>query len=77
MEILRETAGEWLELREKLTTDQSLMTQVKPNMSLLPGGIPIMKGDVLLGAISTSGAAAYEEEKCAKAGLDRIQARLK
>ena len=66
-----------LQLREKMATDPSLMKQVKPNMSLLPGGIPIMKGDVLVGAISTSGAAAYEEEKCARAGLQKIQSRLK
>ena len=66
-----------LALREKLPTDPSLMTRVKPNMALLPGGLPIMKGDVLVGAISTSGAAAYEEEKCAQAGIDRIQSRLK
>jgi len=66
-----------LALREKIAADPTLMAQVKPNMSLLPGGIPIMKGDVLLGAISASGAAAYEEEKCAKAGLQKIQSRLK
>jgi uncharacterized protein GlcG (DUF336 family) len=66
-----------LALREKLPTDPGLKARIKPNMSLLPGGIPIMLGDVLVGAISTSGAAAYEEEKCAKAGLDRIQSRLK
>ncbi len=66
-----------LALRQKIASDPSLMARVKPNMSLLPGGIPIMKGDVLLGAISTSGAAAYEEEKCANAGLEKIRSRLK
>lgn len=65
-----------LALRQKIAADPSLMAQVKPNMSLLPGGIPIMKGDVLVGAISASGAAAYEEEKCARAGLQKIQSRL-
>jgi uncharacterized protein GlcG (DUF336 family) len=66
-----------LELREKIAKEPSMMSQVKPNMALLPGGLPIMKGDVLVGAISASGAAAYEEEKCARAGLQKIQARLK
>ena len=66
-----------LALREKMASDASLMARVKPNMALLPGGIPIMKGDVLVGAISTSGAAAYEEEKCARAGLQKIQSRLR
>lgn len=66
-----------LALREKMASDPSLMKKVTPNMSLLPGGIPIMKGNVLVGAISTSGAAAHEEEKCARAGLQKIQSRLK
>jgi uncharacterized protein GlcG (DUF336 family) len=66
-----------LALRERIAADPSLMAQVKPNMSLLPGGLPIMKGDTVVGAIAASGATAYEEEKCAKAGIERIQAKLK
>jgi uncharacterized protein GlcG (DUF336 family) len=66
-----------LALRQQLASNPSLRVQIKPNMALLPGGIPIMKGDVLIGAISASGAAAYEEEKCATAGLQKIQSRLK
>ncbi len=65
-----------LALRTKIEADSSVMAQVKPNMSLLPGGMPIMKGDVLVGAIAASGATAYVEEKCAKAGVQKIQARL-
>jgi uncharacterized protein GlcG (DUF336 family) len=66
-----------LALREKIAADPKLMSEVTPNMALLPGGIPIMKGDMLLGAIAASGAAAHEEEKCANAGLQKIQSRLK
>jgi uncharacterized protein GlcG (DUF336 family) len=66
-----------LALRQKIEADPSVMAQVKPNMVLLPGGIPIMKGDALVGAISASGATAYEEEKCAQAGVQKIQSRLK
>lgn len=58
-------------------TDSTLMARVKPNMSLLPGGLPIMKGDIVVGAIAASCATAYEEEKCAKAGIEKIQAKLK
>jgi uncharacterized protein GlcG (DUF336 family) len=65
-----------LALREKMAADSALMDRVKPNMSLLPGGMPIMKGDTVVGAIATSGATAYEEEKCAKAGIEKIQAKL-
>lgn len=65
-----------LALRARIEADPSLMGQVKPNMVLLPGGMPIMKGDVVVGAIAASGATAYVEEKCAKAGLQKIQSRL-
>jgi uncharacterized protein GlcG (DUF336 family) len=65
-----------LQVRAKIEADASVASQIKPNMVMLPGGIPIRKGDTLLGAISASGATAYEEEKCAQAGLDRIQSRL-
>lgn len=66
-----------LRLRESIATHPSLLDQVKPNMSLLPGGLPIMKGDRLVGAIAVSGASAHEEEKCGKAGIDKIADRLK
>jgi uncharacterized protein GlcG (DUF336 family) len=65
-----------LALRAKIEADASLMAQVKPNMVLLPGGMPIMKGEVLVGAIAASGATAYVEEKCARAGIEKIQSRL-
>ena len=65
-----------LQVRARIEADPSLLSQVKPNMVLLPGGLPIMKGDMLLGAIAVSGAAAYEEEKCGQAGLQKIQSRL-
>ena len=65
-----------LELRAKIERDPSLMAQVKPNMSLLPGGMPIFKGDRFIGAIATSGASAYVEEKCAAAGIEKVRSRL-
>lgn len=65
-----------LQLRQRIEKDPSLMASVRPNMSLLPGGLPIFRGKQLVGAIAVSGAAAYEEEKCARAGIARIEARL-
>jgi uncharacterized protein GlcG (DUF336 family) len=65
-----------LALREQMASNPSLMAQVKPNMALLPGGLPIMRGNILIGAIAASGAAAHEEEKCVNAGLKKIQSRL-
>lgn len=41
------------------------------------GALPIMAGDVLVGAIAGSGGTGAQDEVCAKAGLDKIQARVK
>ncbi|HUO21722.1 MAG TPA: heme-binding protein [Caulobacteraceae bacterium] len=65
-----------LQLRAQIERDPTLMARIKPNMSLLPGGLPIFKGGQLVGAIATSGAAAYEEEKCAQDGVRKIQSRI-
>ncbi|RVU05670.1 heme-binding protein [Novosphingobium umbonatum] len=65
-----------LQLREKIEQDPSVLQQVKPNMSLLPGGMPIWKQGVLVGAIATSGASAYVEEKCAADGIASIIGQL-
>lgn len=65
-----------LDLRKKIATDPSLMAQVKPNMALLPGGLPIMKNGQLVGAIAASGATADIEEDCGKAGIAKIQDQL-
>lgn len=48
-----------LELRMKIESDPSLLGLVKPNMSLLPGGLPIYSGKSFIGAIATSGASAH------------------
>jgi len=65
-----------LDLRMKIEKDPSLMTRITPNMSLLPGGLPIYRNGAFVGAIATSGVSAYQEEKCAKDGLRRIHADL-
>jgi uncharacterized protein GlcG (DUF336 family) len=64
-------------LRTKTVSDPSLLAQIKPNMAVLPGGLPILVGDRVVGAIATSGATGYEEEKCAGAGLEKIKPQLK
>lgn len=65
-----------LELRGKIEKDPGLMAQVTPDMSLLPGGVPIFKEGRFVGAIATSGASAHEEEKCARDGIAAILSRL-
>jgi uncharacterized protein GlcG (DUF336 family) len=64
-------------LRVKFAADPSLKTQLKPNMAILPGALPVLVGDRVVGAIATSGATGNEEEKCAGDGAKKIQARLK
>jgi uncharacterized protein GlcG (DUF336 family) len=41
------------------------------------GAVPLMVGDTLIGAIGASGASAEQDEACAKAGADKVAARLK
>ena len=41
------------------------------------GAVPLMVGDTLIGAIATSGASAEQDEACAKAGAEKVAARLK
>ncbi|WP_395396782.1 heme-binding protein [Novosphingobium sp. BL-8A] len=65
-----------LELRERIAKDPRLIEQVTPAMSLLPGGVPIIKDGRFLGAIATSGASAHEEEKCARDGIAAIFGQL-
>ena len=48
-----------------------------PNMLFLAGGLPIRVGGEVIGAIGVGGAASQQDEKCAQAGLDRIQAALR
>lgn len=41
------------------------------------GAVPLMVGDTLIGAIGASGASAEQDEACAKAGADKVAARLR
>ena len=42
-----------------------------------PGGLPIKAGDVLIGAIGTSGATGDQDEICAQVGIDAVADMLK
>jgi uncharacterized protein GlcG (DUF336 family) len=64
-------------LRTKIGADPAMVSQIQPNMALFPGGLPIIVGDRVVGAIGASGATGNEEEKCAGVGLEKIRARLK
>jgi uncharacterized protein GlcG (DUF336 family) len=50
---------------------------VDTNLIIWAGGLPVMRGSVLLGAVSVSGAPGGDkDEACAKAGLEAIRATL-
>lgn len=64
-------------IREQVRANPSLAPEVKPNMVILPGGVPIIAGGKVMGAIAVSGANAAQDEVCANAGLGKIRGKLR
>lgn len=66
---------------DRITSDNSLLARVKPNMFVMGGALPIIVNHETIGAIGVSGAAGvpfgHQDEVCASAGLLKIQNRLK
>ena len=74
------------DLVEKMKTDKALEAKLDADSSLRarPGGLPIMAGNEVIGAIGVGGtptrngiAGGLGDEACAKTGLDKIKDRLK
>jgi uncharacterized protein GlcG (DUF336 family) len=74
------------EVADRMEKDQAFKAKIETDKSLFPrpGGIPLMVGDEVIGAIGVSGASrlngvpgGVRDEGCAKAGLDKIRTRLK
>jgi uncharacterized protein GlcG (DUF336 family) len=74
------------EIAEKMEKDQAFKARIEADKSLFPrpGGLPLMVGNDVIGAIGVSGASRRDgvpggvrDEACAKAGLEKIKARLK
>jgi uncharacterized protein GlcG (DUF336 family) len=74
------------EIAERMEMDQAFKAKIEADKTLFPrpGGLPLVVGNEVIGAIGTSGAArlngvpgGVRDEACAKAGLDKIKARLK
>ena len=65
------------EIQAKLRADPALLAQVKPNMAVMPGGIPVMSGGKIIGALAVSGATSLQDEACANAALVGMQERLR
>jgi uncharacterized protein GlcG (DUF336 family) len=71
---------------EKMKTDQALAAKVNADTALFvrPGGLPLMVGNDVIGAIGVGGASTLNgvpggerDAACAKAGIEKIKARLK
>ena len=68
------------EIMEKMKTDPALAAKVNGDQTLFvrAGGVPLMVGSDMIGAVGVGGAPGGEkDEACAKAGIAKIQARLK
>ncbi len=48
-----------------------------PRTVRFPGGVPLKAGDTIVGFIAGSGATGAQDEACAKAGAEKIAARIK
>lgn len=69
---------------EKMKTDQALAAKIQndPALFVHAGGLLLTAGNDIIGAfgvggVSGSGGGGQGDEACAKAGLDKIQARIK
>jgi uncharacterized protein GlcG (DUF336 family) len=72
------------EIQAEADKDPALKAKLEADKSIFPraGALPIMAGNVLVGAIGFGGANGTQgggthDEACAKAGLDKIRARVK
>jgi uncharacterized protein GlcG (DUF336 family) len=69
------------ELAEKIKTDAALAERVKSNTSYDAGAgaLPMMVNGEVIGAIGVGGArgSRSQDEDCARAGLEKVRARLK
>jgi uncharacterized protein GlcG (DUF336 family) len=64
-------------LRRTMPGTPAMLARLKPDMSVLPGAVPLIVGGRVIGAIGASGAMAYEEEKCAIIGARIIESGFK
>jgi uncharacterized protein GlcG (DUF336 family) len=70
------------ELSAKLQQNKALLARMTPVMFISGGGLPLWRGNELIGAIGSSGAhgagpIGQLDEVCARAGLEKIQSRLR
>jgi uncharacterized protein GlcG (DUF336 family) len=66
---------------ERAKTDQTFMAQLMADPAMgtpRQGGVPLMAGGDVIGAVAVSGApSGAQDEPCAKAGIAKIQDRIR
>jgi uncharacterized protein GlcG (DUF336 family) len=74
------------EVADKMEKDPAFKARIEADKALFPrpGGLPLMAGTDVIGAIGVSGASrlngvagGVRDEACARAGLEKVRARLK
>jgi uncharacterized protein GlcG (DUF336 family) len=74
------------EVADKMEKDQAFKAKIEADKTLFPrpGGVPLMVGIDVIGAIGVSGASrlngvpgGVRDEACAKAGVEKIKSKLK
>ena len=72
------------EIQAEMEKDAALKAKLEADKSIFPraGAVPVMAGNDLIGAIGFGGAngaqgGGAKDEACAKAGLDKVKARVK
>ena len=72
------------EISAEMEKDAALKAKLEADKSIFPrpGALPVMAGNDLVGAIGFGGAngaqgGGIKDEACAKAGLDKVRARIK
>lgn len=53
----------------RLRSDTALRARVTPEMAVFPGGVPIIRDGVMIGAMAVSGATALEDDACVTGAL--------
>lgn len=64
-------------IQAMLRADPAARAALPPHMAVMPGGVPIMSGDKMIGALAVSGATSLQDEECANKALAQMAPKLK
>jgi uncharacterized protein GlcG (DUF336 family) len=64
-------------IQAMLREDPAARAALPPHMAVMPGGVPIMAGGKLVGALAVSGATSLQDEDCANQALAKLAPALR